>query len=570
MRFTIQIRPLLLGLPILVSQAFVVAPPVAGWEWNVFGSADNAPATPAKPPVANNRAIAPTTPRWTDGAVQNAYAQGEQQSGAVQQTAHTGPSRSGTLIGSQDASHAGGSGAPTWHGQSLRTPTKLFSRGGNSTKPASMNPVSKKIPGAGATTAGARQGSATATAAGRPLAIPAPWSPAGATPYGASRVAANQPATAPSRPATLIKQSTTHQAQSTTTKHEPALAKSPEPQLAETAPAAMVAKTPGDQLILKAHEFSGRASTEEDFSRIIETCRRARASQLSPQLNDFANQLSAWSLNRRGQLKAEAGHTKEAILDFNDAIRSDPTLWRALHNRGVLKAQAGDFESAFDDFNLTIQFNSKFAKAYSNRAALFVVAGDPPSALDDYAHAIKLDPNLAVAHRGRARLCHQLGRLDEALDHFDAAVQLTPDDAYAIAGRADLLTDLGRYVDAAKGYDRAIKLDPKSASAVRGSAWLLATCPDSSVRDANLAVERAEQAIQLEGQEESVGLDTLAAALASAGDFSAAMQTMRQAIEMAPDNERDVYQDRLKLYERAKPYRIEPVRGVAQVSYEGK
>ena len=50
MRFTNQIRPLLVGLPILVSQAFVVVQPVAGWEWNVFRSADTAPeATKRRP-----------------------------------------------------------------------------------------------------------------------------------------------------------------------------------------------------------------------------------------------------------------------------------------------------------------------------------------------------------------------------------------------------------------------------------------------------------------------------------------------------------------------------------------
>jgi tetratricopeptide (TPR) repeat protein len=334
--------------------------------------------------------------------------------------------------------------------------------------------------------------------------------------------------------------------------------------------AAIEPKTPGDRLILQAHEYSTRATTEEDFTQLIETCRRARASQLSPQLNGFADKLAAWSLNRRGQLKAEAGHAQEAMLDFDDAIRNNPRIWRALHNRGVLKAQAGDFESAFDDFNLTIQFNPKFGKAYSNRAALYVVANDLMAALEDYAKAIKYDPNLAVAHRGRGRVCHLLGRLEEARDHYDAAVQLAPDDAYAIASRADLLTDLGRYSDAARDYERAIQLDPQLADAYRGSAWLLATCPDGNLRDASLAIKRAEASIQLEGQEDAIGLDTLAAALASAGDFSAAMQTMRQAIDIAPDDERTVYQDRLNLYQRAKPYRMAPVQGVTQVGYEGQ
>ena len=29
------------------------------------------------------------------------------------------------------------------------------------------------------------------------------------------------------------------------------------------------------------------------------------------------------------------------MLDFDDAIRTDATCWRALHNRGVLFAQSG-------------------------------------------------------------------------------------------------------------------------------------------------------------------------------------------------------------------------------------
>jgi tetratricopeptide (TPR) repeat protein len=572
MRFTNQIRPLLIGLPLLVSQAFVAAQPAAGWDWNIFGANDTAQAAGQKPlaAVPGDRAIAPTNPRWTDGAVQQAYADGTQQANAVQQTAHTGPSRNGTLFGNS------GPSGPTWRGQKLRMPTKIFVRSGNADHSPLPNPAAKNYPGAASTASAAartRQGSSIPTAATT-------------RPNGISRVAGHTPAPNQSRTAAKPRpiapiHASAQQVSSAASKSSPTLAASAEPTLAEpepaqsapaaaTNPATIEPKTPGDRLIMKAHEFSARAATEEDFTRLIETCRRARASQISPPLNDFANNLTAWSLNRRGQLKAELGHTKEAMLDFNDAVRSNPKLWRALHNRGVLKAQAGDFESAFDDFNLTIQFNSKFGKAYSNRAALFVVAGDLPAALDDYARAIEFDPNLAVAHRGRGRVCHLQGRLDESLDHYDAAVQLAPDDAYAIASRADLLTDLGRYVDAAKGYERAIELDPQSAAAQRGSAWLLATCPDASVRDANLAVQRAELSIQLDGQEEAISLDTLAAALASAGDFSAAMQTMRQAIEIAPHDERTVYQDRLKLYQRAKPYRIAPVRGIAQANYESE
>jgi tetratricopeptide (TPR) repeat protein len=321
-------------------------------------------------------------------------------------------------------------------------------------------------------------------------------------------------------------------------------------------------------LLAEAHELSRVAQSEAEYTHIIESCRRALASQPSTEIAGYANNLAGWALNRRGQLKADAGQSREAMLDFEDAIRADSECWRAVHNRGVLRAQVGQFEKAFDDFNRTIQIKPDFAKAYSNRGALFVVANNLEGALKDYGRAIELDADLAVAHRGRGRVCHLLGRLDDAIAHYDAAVQLSPDDSYAVVSRADLLTDMGRYVDASAQYDQAIELDPQSVYAYSGSAWLLATCPDGAVRNPMLAIERAKKSIQLSGKKDAVNFDTLAAAQAAAGDFRAAIETARQAIELAEADERDVYQDRLAMYEHAQPYRIAPMRPVAQASYE--
>jgi tetratricopeptide (TPR) repeat protein len=338
-------------------------------------------------------------------------------------------------------------------------------------------------------------------------------------------------------------------------------------QTADTADA-IDASSPVARLLATAHEVASNAETELELSRVIETCRRARASQSTPAVEQYANELIAWAMNRRGQLRAENGRTKEAMHDFDDAIRLDPKCWRALHNRGVLLAQAGQCEKAFDDFNRTIQANPEFAKAYANRAALFIVAGEVMSALEDYTRAVELDPNLATAHRGRGRVCHLMGRLEEAIGHYDAAVQLAPDDAYAVASRADLLTDIGHYAEAASEYDRAIQIDPKSAHAIRGSAWLLATCPEDAIRNPELALERAETAMRLEGKADSVTIDTLAAAQASGGNFAAAAKTLQQAIATAPEIERDVYETRLMMYEQQTPYRIAPIQSVAQTGFE--
>jgi tetratricopeptide (TPR) repeat protein len=273
-------------------------------------------------------------------------------------------------------------------------------------------------------------------------------------------------------------------------------------------------------------------------------------------------------LNRRGQLKAEAGRNEEAIQDFNEAIQADGKRWRAFHNRGVLLAQAGEFEKAFDDFNQTIEFKPNFSKAYSNRGALFVVAGNLQAAAEDYDEAIQLDPQLAIAHRGYARACHLMGDLEQAMRLYDRAVELNPQDAYAIASRADVMTDIGRYEEAANEYERAIKVDPKSGHAYSGSAWLLATCPDDSIRNSKLALKRAEMGLELNGDGDAASFDTLAAAQASAGDFAAAVRNIQEAIDLAAEDERNSYKDRLLMYQNSEPYRFDVADEVVQASYE--
>src|SRR5205807_9004448 len=103
--------------------------------------------------------------------------------------------------------------------------------------------------------------------------------------------------------------------------------------------------------------------------------------------------------------------------------------------------------------------------------------------------------------------------------------------------RADLLTDIGRYSDALAEYNRALAMDPQSRQAHCGLSWLLATCPDSSLRNPQLALDEAKSAIELGGQKDAVSFDSLAAAQASAGDFTSAMQSIHKAIEIAPADE---------------------------------
>ncbi len=321
-------------------------------------------------------------------------------------------------------------------------------------------------------------------------------------------------------------------------------------------------KSPADhakEQLVQAYQLSLSASNEGEFSQIIQWCASASRVELDVESAQFGASMSAWALNRRGQVRADEGQSELALADFRAALEFDPASWRALHNRAVTSAQSGQFAEAFDDLCRVVQLNPKHAKAYSNRATLYVQAGDFEKALDDYDAALAVDPKLLPALVGRGRVCHMQGRLDDALENLTTAVQCAPKDAEIVCSRADLLADLGRYEDALADYATAIDLNAKFEHAYRNGAWLLATCPEDEVRDAEGAIVGAQAALECGYGERHAALDTLAAAYANAERWDEALLSVRQAIEIAPAEFRAAYEARQQLYELRKPFRTRPV-----------
>lgn len=320
-----------------------------------------------------------------------------------------------------------------------------------------------------------------------------------------------------------------------------------------------VVLNPATAGLLRAHELSLAANSEGEYSQIIQLCSDAVRTGVDGEQRQFATQLAAWALNRRGEVRTEDGQDGLAMADFRAALDFQPDHWRTLHNRGVTLAQQGQFAEAFDDISRVIEINPDFAKAYANRATLYVQAGDTQSALADFTRAIELDGQLTPALIGRGRLLHLLGRWDDALADFDASIAAGDADAALYCSRGDLLADLGRYGDALADYAAAVDVDATCAHAYRNGAWLLATCPDDSFRDAEHALVGAQQALKCGYGERHAALDCLAAALANAGRFDEARVAEQQAIDVAPNEVREAYQYRLQLYEADEPYRTSPV-----------
>jgi tetratricopeptide (TPR) repeat protein len=86
-------------------------------------------------------------------------------------------------------------------------------------------------------------------------------------------------------------------------------------------------------------------------------------------------------------------------------------------------------------------------------------------------------------------------------------------------------------------YLKAITADRNYALPYNELAWLYVTTADPKLHNAKKALDLAKMAVELSQKKNADFLDTLAHAFFELGDFTQAVETERQAAELAPKDE---------------------------------
>ena len=331
--------------------------------------------------------------------------------------------------------------------------------------------------------------------------------------------------------------------------------KVPGPQPVGQAPSGTPGEGEGGGLLRRVYGKTATARYSADYTAIIDQCSEALRIGVKGDDVKYAEKLMAWAHNRRGEILAAGGRATEALSDFSSAVALDETHWRAFHNRGVSHAQEGNLEDAMNDFNKAIELNKTYVNTWYNRAEVKYQQGEFETAIKDYNEALKLSPREGSILNARGHAHYRIGHLREAQQDFAAAVELTPNNASAWVNLGDFYLNQGDFAQATRDYRQAINVNPRFGRAYQSAAWLLATCPDEKYRDANLAVECAKKALELDGRKDFRYLDTLAAALANAGHYPEAVDVQKDTVKAITDTDSAPYEERLKMYMDKLPYR---------------
>ena len=92
------------------------------------------------------------------------------------------------------------------------------------------------------------------------------------------------------------------------------------------------------------------------------------------------------------------GKNREAILDYDKAIKLNPKNILAYNNRGNAKTALGLFKEAILDYTIVIRLNSSYSGAYNGRGAALVALKRSRTAIPDLEKAVQLDPGYADAY----------------------------------------------------------------------------------------------------------------------------------------------------------------------------
>jgi tetratricopeptide (TPR) repeat protein len=323
------------------------------------------------------------------------------------------------------------------------------------------------------------------------------------------------------------------------------------------------------------YELGRRAEAMDDFNRAIKlkgdcaeaySNRGAAYSALgrgAEAIEDLSRSIKlkpdyAEAYNNYGLACIDIGRTQDAMEAYKQAIKLKPDYAEAHYNLGNVYSGLGRYQEAIDSHKQAIKLKPDYAEAHNNLGAAYYAIDRLQEAIDAYKQAIKLKGDYAEAHNNLGAAYAAIGRGAEAIDAYNQAIKVKPDYAAARYNLANELKSRGRYDEAADQYRESLRLKGDWPDAMNDLAWLIATNPGIRGRDTNEAVRLASRACELSSYKNPVFLGTLAAAYASAGRFTEAIDTAKKAISLADAaNQRqlsDIIRRQSSFYEQGKPY----------------
>ncbi len=121
------------------------------------------------------------------------------------------------------------------------------------------------------------------------------------------------------------------------------------------------------------------------------------------------------------------GNYDQAIAEFNEGSKIDPTAPTSYIGRGLVYMYKSEFDQSLVNFDKAIQLDGTIAVAYRDRGLVYYFEGTYDNALADMEKAIQIDSKAAQSYVGRGMVLVKKGDINRAIADFNKALQLSDD-----------------------------------------------------------------------------------------------------------------------------------------------
>ena len=128
-------------------------------------------------------------------------------------------------------------------------------------------------------------------------------------------------------------------------------------------------------------------------------------------------------LLQTGDNMFKVGNVRDALVQYDRAIATDPNNAQAYIRRARLYQATGQPHEAINDYNRAIAINPYVEAFYDNRAKLKILASDYKGAINDISQAILLNPSNDTLRDYRADYYINDQAFDKALNELDTLLQ---------------------------------------------------------------------------------------------------------------------------------------------------
>ena len=221
----------------------------------------------------------------------------------------------------------------------------------------------------------------------------------------------------------------------------------------------------------------------------------------------------------------------EAVEALRAVLEQEPGHRDARFNLATALSRLGQRQAALEAFSQVLELDPTDHDARLRRALLADSVGRRELAREDLELLLNDDPKDIEALTALAGLEQQLGNATAAVGHFRKIQELDPRSVGSYLGVYSVLLNDRLYAAAGDELELGLSEVPGHPQMTDLLARLLATCPEPSVRDGGRAVELARN--NLAAQASFNHSETLALALAAAGEFTAAREHQARLLEQA-------------------------------------